>query len=1104
MKAEFLKIAKVKSEKAFYKKYPTQSAFFKAHPEAKKLIKKAKMGSYIGGDTEENANLINFNSFVNKNDKIITGSTQAEREAIAAEQARLEAEKEKEGGGGSGLGSLMGMFSQGMSMFGGQGGASGGDSSPDASSGGAAKYGKRIPAAQWGVSTEMLGNALNTQYSSGNIDFDNILQNQSKTNYVQDTQNVKDANLQKQYPDLGPTPAQQQNIAPDSSQYISSTDETREKKGGQKFIEKLPGGVGKIAKAFGALAAEKQAKLKAKQNLEVSDVALAASRTRAEESERRYSRPEDVKNTGEEFFPVYGVGSNRDVARNGTEIQNTYSPNTLYNDLGYTPLNNPNEQKSFRQGGSIRIASNGVSNGSNAMGGADGASSGGTPWGAIGQAGSGLANSATGNNAGGAIGGEVGGAIGSIWGPAGKAIGKTAGSLIGGLVDTNPKKIKKYQNATNRNIKSMGANQFGQSLQSQYNSYAENGSQVQQNAMDGELQIYDGGAESISHNAYLPDGGETVMFKGPSHKNGGMPITFGQSPVEVEGGEPAVKLANGSSGEENLTVFGNLKIPKMFEEIDPKAKNKKFKNYINDLSKIEAKQNKIVEKSTKDLELLDINDSFDKLKLSSYEANINGANMVLKDMADKKIKAANLQNAINDTASEYGLDAAALAKGKYKKENPKDLYAEYGSDIPKAQKGVTTDDKKRLTTEQAKAQGYKKNAKGEWTKLTKKGTPEKVEIIPATEAVYEETAGRKVNAPGKGSDEFNKAFAEARAKGKKEFPFKGKMYTTDIYDPETQSTQAEQKLVTAATPEEKKVIAATPDEYDTVNVNDPETKPIPYKRSKILDIANEVLPYFRPSDAEELDASQLYGEMYALSNNQLEPVQAQGYRPQLDVPYDISLQDQLNEVTAQTRAGQKLMGYNPAAQANLAAQAYNAKSGILGEEFRLNQAKKDQVYSSNRQTMNDAQLKNIGIFDQQYERQSQAKSNTKDVTQAALNSISSKYAQNALENKTLKTYENMYNYRFGKDMRAENMNGFQQFNIPNVSSQEGQTQVPIYDAEGKNIVGYQLTTTPTTTTPTTTTLATPGFNPNEKIKNGKSINKSIFRNGSIVKALKNI
>jgi hypothetical protein len=37
MKAQFLKIAKVKDEKAFYKKYPTEAAFFKAHPEAKSI-----------------------------------------------------------------------------------------------------------------------------------------------------------------------------------------------------------------------------------------------------------------------------------------------------------------------------------------------------------------------------------------------------------------------------------------------------------------------------------------------------------------------------------------------------------------------------------------------------------------------------------------------------------------------------------------------------------------------------------------------------------------------------------------------------------------------------------------------------------------------------------------------------------------------------------------------------------------------------------------------------------------------------------------------------------------------------------------------------------
>jgi hypothetical protein len=49
MKAEFLKLAGVKSEKAFYKKYPTEAAFFKAHPEAKKSVKKAQYGGVMDG-----------------------------------------------------------------------------------------------------------------------------------------------------------------------------------------------------------------------------------------------------------------------------------------------------------------------------------------------------------------------------------------------------------------------------------------------------------------------------------------------------------------------------------------------------------------------------------------------------------------------------------------------------------------------------------------------------------------------------------------------------------------------------------------------------------------------------------------------------------------------------------------------------------------------------------------------------------------------------------------------------------------------------------------------------------------------------------------------
>ena len=46
MKAQFLKIAGVKSEREFYKKFPTQESFFKAFPEA---FKSAQVGTNIPG-----------------------------------------------------------------------------------------------------------------------------------------------------------------------------------------------------------------------------------------------------------------------------------------------------------------------------------------------------------------------------------------------------------------------------------------------------------------------------------------------------------------------------------------------------------------------------------------------------------------------------------------------------------------------------------------------------------------------------------------------------------------------------------------------------------------------------------------------------------------------------------------------------------------------------------------------------------------------------------------------------------------------------------------------------------------------------------------------
>jgi hypothetical protein len=201
----------------------------------------------------------------------------------------------------------------------------------------------------------------------------------------------------------------------------------------------------------------------------------------------------------------------------------------------------------------------------------------------------------------------------------------------------------------------------------------------------------------------------------------------------------------------------------------------------------------------------------------------------------------------------------------------------------------------------------------------------------------------------------------------------------------------------------------------------------------ILPYLNQALQYLRPSDVESLDPNQLLGEMYALSQNQVEPVPAQKFIPELGVPYDISLQDILNENQATYNATARQVGYNPAGLASLNAQKYAANQRVLGEQFRLNQAEKQRVYSENRNLLNQAKLQNLQILDTQAQRQAQALSKTKATTQAALNSIASKYAQNKLENRTLATYENLYNYRYSPGFRAINMNPLWDPNLPDVS-----------------------------------------------------------------------
>jgi hypothetical protein len=744
-------------------------------------------------------------------------------------------------------------------------------------------------------------------------------------------------------------------------------------------IGKYSGPISNVISGIKSLGQEQKQLASAKQWRDVSKVALNASRTRPEQVERKYVRPEDIQNTGAEYFPVYGTGTNilakdgallNKVGGNPGEIQNTFAPNDLYQDLGYEPLNDSTKMKAFNYGGKLESAEFGFSDIVTRFG----------------PSASHISDILSANNAGSSIGGGIGEAVGSAIPIIGSTVGKIGGQLIGGLLDRKPQQTKKAKAITQQNVNLMGVNQQGEELQNQYSSFMEDGGTMSpykwvshdwnpqviskfgnvdmqdlnkiategmntlrtgghiranymypqdQFAMGGELETHWGGhAEPISYNPYLPEEGETVMFKGNSHDesdgrgNTGIGVTYGKNPVEVEGGEPAVKLQDGENGDDNLVVFGNLPIHNSYISLldDENAKGKKFKNYVADLSKIESRQNKIIENSTDKLNDLTPITSIDKLELSSHKANIMGANMRLKDIAEKKQNAAHLQQAINDTAEENGYIAEELAKGKIKR------------------------------------------------------------------------AANGISAP------------------------------KEVIDPSLMRTK----------------MLPIPQESERAKTK------FPWES-----VINEILPYIRPSNTESLDPQQLAGEMYALSSNQLEPVQAQTYSPELGVPYDISLQDTLNENIADYNAASRTAGYNPAAQAMLNAQKYKANQQVLGEQFRLNQAEKDKVYTQNRELLNQSKLTNLGILDKQYERQAGAKSATKATTLAALNSISDKYLKNKLENRTLQTYENLYNYRYDAEGRAINMNPLAEFNLSGKPGR-GKEVLPagyeyIYNEEGQPI-----------------------------------------------------
>jgi hypothetical protein len=1199
MVAKFLKIAGVKTTKQFYKKYPTEAAFFKAHPEAKKLVKKAQVGAYIGGNSPlANPEMIDFKEYYDKADYTVTGMTEDMRKEEELRQAQLEAaKKEAEGDSGSGAtgGLDMGQMMQVAQMA-------------------AARKGHNIRRAQEGI----------TIADSDLNDDDN--------GYA--FEGGPDANGERMDNALN-------------------------------AVGKYAPLAGKAFEIIDMFKAQDEALHAAQQMEAVSKLALQASGTRPEQTERRYTRPEDMVNQGSKFFPVYGVGTR--VGKNGaliggnpTEVQNLFSEGSIYDDLGYsyTALNNSEgNSKTYRGGGPVHKAQYGDFDDyttepdrdlrhynevnsylrrtqptlsqqtlseyqnkfrtmpSSYMGSDEDSAwnSGETPdtpnW--FGRQSESLSDSKFGkfsqktgltsiaprlagmasqNNAGSNLGGTIGGLAGSAFGPIGSMIGSTAGTLIGGALDKSGKRTSAAQKRTMNNISGVAMNNAAPGIYARYSSVTRNGGNVpsyeeggnltnpqlitqfggltgkqvydyahdgmqslrsgghlkdsrytpvshrglQTMALGGELQTtWGGGVRTISQNPYADGTGEMVKFDGNSHDeedgngNTGIGVKYGKkndsytdyaeygadadADVEVEE-EPGFEMVDPKTGEKTLQILGDRKLtngivshlndPDVNELVNKYGKNRKFKHIGEDIGKREAKASEAVRSAAEELSDFELNSVYDKPKFYALQAKVLGNQMKLKEFANDRKLSSIIQNSMNEVADEskeyFGapLEIESLSKGQVKWDTD-DLNLQAN-----AKKGISLSEDEegdpKMTAAQAKAKGYVK-VNGKWVKTKKGKAATTKEEIVHHEAVPG-VAGRAA-VPGKKYKPNENAWWRSLTPAQKA-AHNAKIKKMIATSPEYTGTPAVAEVAAKPAYDEvvKTVIPGTADTTEEADVQEEQFTPVDYKRSKLMDIANMILPFLRPTDQEPLDPNQLLGEMYALSNNQVEPSPMQSFQPELGTPYDISYQDILNANQADYRAAQKLAQNNPEYQAILNAQKYAANEKVLGEQFRANQAMRDKVYSENRNLLNQAKLQNIAMFDTQAQRMSEAVSNTKATAQAALNSISDKVAKNKLENKTLGVYENMYNYRYDPSGRAINMNPFFQPNIGNAGS-----KVPVYDAKG-NLKGYQEVGSDKGYTPIaddTTEEDKDTKTTDTKSKYGKSVTKN-NRNSSVLKALRNL
>ena len=786
----------------------------------------------------------------------------------------------------------------------------------------------------------------------------------------------------------------------------------------------------------------------------------------------KFNRPEQFATSGENLFPVDGVGTTA-ISKTGGRYK---AENGGMFNGEFMPIINPNQQKQFNQGGYLKAQEGLGFNMSNFQIGG----------GQFGDVGKGLADKVNNGNtsATGDFGGKVLGGIGTaVGGPIGGAIGTFVGGTLFNDLTGNVATAENHRANTQRNINSMmttaGASKLhsnnvatrnGRTVPSYRSGGNMKGNYVPPNpsALDtmklgGQLKtLWGGEAETVAYNPYA--GGESLMFKGNSHETRdprtaetGIGIAYGDGAmeepeginaesgsssvkkIEVEGGEPAYESTD-KNGKKQMNIIGDMHFLKSSLEYigDDRAEGKKMKNIIaKDIHGDEIKANKMM------LSVSKIGNDADSDSLDNSTAKIKeeSAKLILKKAADTKERVALVQDMQNKIFDSLGADANKFIKTGKIVNDPMRGYNSSVSEmskngkIAKAQAGPPTDKPLDLNTLPDEEKVYKSVAEAE-----KDGY-----VLNKQTGKYERTIGNKVEKAeleiganetyDRQSRTDDGLYGNVTMKTLEEAKAANPWFDWTDFDPSNKSdVKKYQNEFNKRAEEAGSDVRINPDgmfgnqtssarftpategsepSVETANIEDADTETTTTEETTINPLFNSLSSLINQRKKTKdytMDPDQLRGELYSLISNQDEPVDARFFTPSLRSPYDISLQAQKNDAISQNRAMMRnpVFANNPASAAMASAQTYSQLQKINEQEFIANQQMKDAVYSGNLEKIDQAKMMNLGIADQQQDRMIQGRANTRKERIDALSSIGNKQANFERDNRRNKVLANMY------------------------------------------------------------------------------------------------